>query len=72
MEWKLVAGPRGLNLSGMIRFVVLSLLGGSLAGAFQIPKGSFDLGQLEEAQKKATAAKQPLAFVIVEKAATPT
>lgn len=48
------------------------LLACSLAGAFDIPKESFNLGQLDEAQKKAAAARQPLAFVIVEKKATPT
>ena len=39
----------------------------SLAGAFDIPKGSYNLAQLEEAQKKAVQAKQPVAFVITEK-----
>jgi len=52
-------------------FLVLSFAT-SLAGAFSIPKGSFNLGQLETAQKKAAADDQPLAFVIVNKNATPT
>lgn len=56
----------------MIRIPLLFFMACSLAVAFQIPRGSFNLGQLEEAQKKAIAAKQPLAFVIVDKNATPT
>ncbi|MEJ6717522.1 MAG: hypothetical protein ACJAT6_001256 [Akkermansiaceae bacterium] len=39
----------------------------SMAGAFDIPKGSHNLGQLEETQKKAVQAKQPIAFVIAKK-----
>ncbi|MGD1977920.1 MAG: hypothetical protein PVJ98_00885 [Akkermansiaceae bacterium] len=56
----------------MIRTVTMFLAACSMAAAFDIPRGSFNLGQLEEAQKKAAAAKQPLAFVIVDKNATPT
>ncbi len=39
----------------------------SILGAFDIPKGSYNLAQLEEAQKSAAKAKQPVAFVITEK-----
>lgn len=56
----------------MIRVASLLLAACSVAVAFEIPRGSFNLGQLEDAQKKAAAAKQPLAFVIVDKNATPT
>jgi hypothetical protein len=56
----------------MIRIASLLFAACSLAAAFNIPKGSFNLGQLEDARKKAAAAKQPLAFVIVDKNATPT
>jgi hypothetical protein len=56
----------------MIRIPLLLFMACSLAVAFQSPRGSFNLGQLEEAQKQAITAKQPLAFVIVDKNATPT
>lgn len=56
----------------MFRVSLLLFAACSLVAAFPIPRGSFNLGQLEEAQKKAIAAKQPLAFVIVDKNATPT
>ena len=39
----------------------------SFAEAFQIPKDAHNLAQLDEVQKKATRAKQPIAFVIAEK-----
>ena len=52
--------------------VVFFFLLAPFAGAFDIPEGFFDLGELEEAQQKAATADQPLAFVIVEKEATPT
>ncbi len=45
--------------------LTLSLV--SLAGAFDIPKGSHNLGQLDDVQKQAAKAKQPIAFVIAEK-----
>ncbi|MGC6564122.1 MAG: hypothetical protein ACON38_00780 [Akkermansiaceae bacterium] len=44
----------------------------SLAGAFDIPKGSFNLGQLDNASKLAAKAKQPIAFVIAKKTMTAT
>lgn len=47
--------------------LAFSIALGSIAGAFDIPKGSHNLGQLEEAQKKAAKAKQPIAWVIAEK-----
>lgn len=47
--------------------LALTVVLGSMAGAFEIPKGSHNLAQLEEAQKKAAKAKQPVAFVIAEK-----
>lgn len=47
--------------------LTLSIALGSAAGAFDIPKGSHNLAQLEEAQKKATKAQQPIAWVIAEK-----
>jgi len=43
----------------------LGLLTG--ASAFDIPKGSHNLAQLEDVKKKAAKAKQPIAFVITEK-----
>ncbi len=47
--------------------LALTLALGSMSGAFEIPKGSHNLAQLEEAQKKAAKARQPVAFVITEK-----
>ncbi|MFT7173755.1 MAG: hypothetical protein ACI9NQ_001980 [Paracoccaceae bacterium] len=47
--------------------LALTVTLGSMAAAFDIPKGSHNLAQLEEAQKKATEAQQPVAFVIAEK-----
>ncbi|MDC0302724.1 hypothetical protein OAL23_01000 [bacterium] len=47
--------------------LTLSLGLASFAGAFTIPKGTHNLAQLDEVQKKATKAKQPIAFVIAEK-----
>ncbi|MDG2399834.1 MAG: hypothetical protein P8M04_04625 [Akkermansiaceae bacterium] len=44
----------------------------SFAGAFKIPKETHNLAQLDEVQKKATMAKQPIAFVIAEKKMTAT
>ena len=44
----------------------------SLAGAFDIPKGSHNLAQLEEVRKKAATARQPIAFVIAKKNMTAT
>ncbi len=47
--------------------VLLTLACISLASGFDIPKGTHHLGQLEDAAKKASKAKQPIAFVITEK-----
>lgn len=44
----------------------------ALAGAFEIPKGSHNLAELEKVQKEAAQAKQPIAFVIAEKTMTAT
>jgi hypothetical protein len=44
----------------------------SFAGAFQIPKGTHNLAQLDEVQKKATTAQQPITFVIAKKNMTAT
>ncbi len=41
-------------------------------GAFQIPKGSHDISQIDEAAKKAAKSKQPISFVITKKTLTPT
>ena len=38
-----------------------------LASGFTIPKGSFNLGQLEAVKKAAAKEKKPIAFVIAEK-----
>lgn len=46
---------------------LLTLACASLASGFDIPKGSFHLGQLDDAAKKAGKAKQPIAFIIAEK-----
>ena len=51
----------------MKHLIALSLALCSIAGAFDIPKGSYPLGQLEAAAKKAAKAKQPIAFVIAKK-----
>lgn len=56
----------------MKHFLTLSLALGSLAGAFEIPKGSYNLAQVEEASIKAALAKQPVAFVISNKKMTAT
>ncbi|YCM43723.1 hypothetical protein V2O64_20670 [Verrucomicrobiaceae bacterium 227] len=56
----------------MKRILSLSLALGSLAGAFDIPKGSYNLAQLDDASKKAAQAKQPIAFVISKKTMTAT
>jgi hypothetical protein len=56
----------------MKRIFLLSLALSSLAGAFDIPKGSFNLAQLDDASKKAALAKQPVAFVISKKNMTAT
>ena len=52
--------------------VTLTISLASFAGAFDIPKGSHNLAQIEDVQKKATKAKQPIAFVIAEKKMTAT
>lgn len=52
--------------------LLLSLTLISLANGFDIPKGSLDLSELENAQKAAAKANKPLVFVIAEKDATPT
>ncbi|MCH1498594.1 MAG: hypothetical protein L7U83_05935 [Akkermansiaceae bacterium] len=44
----------------------------SYAGAFKIPRDTHNLAQLDEVQKKASKAKQPIAFVIAEKKMTAT
>ena len=56
----------------MKRILSLSLALSSLASAFDIPKGSFNLAQLDDASKKAALAKQPVAFVISKKNMTAT
>lgn len=56
----------------MKRFLILLLAMTSYAGAFAIPKESHNLAQLEEAQKKAAKAGQPIAFVIAKKTMTAT
>jgi hypothetical protein len=56
-----------LSLQVMKLILALTLALASLAGAFDIPKGSYNLAQLEEARKKAAEAKQPIAFLITEK-----
>ena len=47
--------------------LALTIALGSLAGAFDIPRGSHNLAQLEDVQKKAAKADQPIAWVIAEK-----
>ncbi len=59
-------------LKGMKLLLTLTLGLVSFAGAFKIPKGTHNLAQLDEVQKKATKAKQPIAFVIAEKNMTAT
>ena len=44
----------------------------ALAGAFDIPRDSYNIAQLNDASKKAAAAKQPIAFVISKKTMTAT
>ncbi len=56
----------------MKNLFALTIALGSMAGAFDIPKGSHNLAQLEETQKKATRAKQPIAWVIAKKDMTAT
>jgi len=51
----------------MTRILSLGLALSSLAGAFDIPKGSYNLAQLDAASKLAAKAKQPIAFVISKK-----
>ncbi|MDB4259841.1 hypothetical protein N9821_01685, partial [Akkermansiaceae bacterium] len=48
-------------------FLLLSLALATASFGFDIPKGTFHLGQLEDAAKKAGQAKQPIAFIIAEK-----
>lgn len=48
-------------------FLTFTLGLASLAGAFDIPKGTHNLAQIEDVQKKAARAKQPIAFIIAEK-----
>jgi len=43
-----------------------------LAYAFDIPKGSHHIGQIDDVSKKAAKAKQPVAFVISKKKLTAT
>ena len=57
----------GPHCIAMKHLIALSLALCSIAGAFDIPKGSHHLGQLEAAAKKAAKAKQPIAFVIAKK-----
>lgn len=61
-----------LSLQVMKILPALTIALSSMAGAFDIPKGSHNLGQLEETQKKAVQAKQPIAFVIAKKNMTAT
>ena len=56
----------------MKRILSLSLALSSLAGAFDIPKGSYNLAQLDAASKLAAKANQPIAFVIATKNMTAT
>ena len=51
----------------MKHLIALSLALCSMAGAFDIPKGSHNLAQLDLVAKKAAKAKQPIAFVIAKK-----
>jgi len=53
-------------------FISLNLVFSCLLGAFEIPKGSFNLGQLEQVSKLAAKAKQPISFVIAKKTMTAT
>jgi len=45
--------------------LILSLA--SFAGAFDIPKGSRNLAEIEDVQKMAAKTNQPIAFIIAEK-----
>lgn len=45
----------------------LSLYLTSFAGAFDIPKGSYHLGQMDDVAIKAAQDKQPIAWVISSK-----
>ena len=47
--------------------LTLTLSLASFAGAFDIPKGSHNLAEIEDVQKMASKAKQPIAFIIAEK-----
>jgi hypothetical protein len=59
-------------LGSMKIFISLNLTFSCLLGAFEIPKGSFNLGQLEQVSKLAAKAKQPISFVIAKKTMTAT
>ena len=54
-------------LREMKLLISLSLGLASLAGAFDIPKGSYHLGQMDVVAKKAAKDKQPIAWVISSK-----
>lgn len=56
----------------MKRILSLSIALASIAGAFDIPRGSYNLAQLDDASKLAAKAKQPIAFVIAKKTMTAT
>lgn len=58
---------RSILIKSMKLFLTFTLGLASLAGAFDIPKGTHNLAQIEDVQKKAARAKQPIAFIIAEK-----
>ena len=65
---KLALLKSGLILMNTMKLLLtLTLSLASFAGAFNIPKGSHNLAEIEDVQKKAARAKQPIAFIIAEK-----
>ena len=56
----------------MKHFLATILLTVGIAHSFEIPKGSHNIAQLDDAVVKAAKAKQPIAFLITDKAFTAT
>ncbi len=64
---KLALRKSGSIIRLMKLLLTLTLSLASFAGAFDIPKGSHNLAEIEDVQKMAAKAKQPIAFIIAEK-----